>query len=250
MATNDQGRREILVPIDIYGIDQGTLEALVMMAERLGSGLYGLFIQDMLLREVAELPFTTEVVRVTGEERALRSDLLERRSRELVLSVESRFNHYATSRKISCRFDYAEGRCSLNELLERGCDVFFPARRRPGPVASGDYRRVKLVYDAGPESVRAVDIVHALICNGHTREVVLIATRGVPRELVSGLVEAGVRVYIDYEATAVGGVEQLLFRRPAGDLLLLPRSLIGDKPVGGLEAAMARMASSVLVVNR
>lgn len=249
MVTSDQGRREILVPIDIYGIDQETLEALVMMAERLGSGLFGLFIRDMLLQQVAELPFTTEVIRATGEERALQSDHLERRSRELRLSVESRFNQYVSTRKISCRFDYAEGRRSLNELLEQGCDVFFPARRRAGPVAGGNYRRVKLVYDAGPESVRAVDIVHALIRNGHTREVVLIATRGVPRVLVSGLVEAGVRVYIDYEATVAGGVEQLLFRRPASDLLLLPRSLIGEN-TGGLESALVRMVSSVLVVNR
>lgn len=251
--TTDTRRREILVPIDIRGINRTALEAVVTMAQRLDTSLLGLFVEDIFLQQVAELPFTTEVVRSSGAERDLYADTLKRRNRELVYTVEARFSEFATSRRVRFRFDYTSGRRTPAALERSDCDIFFPGRRTPRgarhAVQGEYYHRVKLVYDDSPQSQRALEILHALVKNGHTREIFVIAERRVPRTLLSGLAESGARVYLDNTGLSEHNRLQRMLGNPACDLVLLPRDSIASTPRDVLESAFERAAGSVLLLN-
>ena len=59
MTSEPARRRTILVPIDLHGINRGTLETLVRIARQLDQGLLGLLLEDIRLQQVADLPFTT-----------------------------------------------------------------------------------------------------------------------------------------------------------------------------------------------
>ncbi len=57
--SNDTPEREIYIVIDPQRVRHTSLEAAILLAERLKAGINARLISDELLREVARRPFTT-----------------------------------------------------------------------------------------------------------------------------------------------------------------------------------------------
>lgn len=252
---SDDGRR-ILVPIDILGVDRATLAALVVMAERLESGLLGLILEDDALHRAAALPFVREVLASGGGEREMVPDELRRQARRLARSVQQALTELAARRSIVCQFEVvaASGSRILSAWSYREHDLYLPPRT---PVAGRGveaarelhYRRVRLLYQTGPDSARAVEILHRIARNGHTREVFVVTDTGVPRAVLDSLKAQGLRVHLEVFHDSLEEHLKGVLARPACDLLIIPRSLFGEAPEFAVDAALNRVSRPVLLVS-
>lgn len=230
---------EIFVAIDMQGISRASLEAVVSIAERVKAGLVGLFIEDLLLQKVAELPFTTEVVKSTGEERELFSERLQHHNQRLLTAVQRLFEECTLARQVRSRFEVREHRVPVAALVNQVSGVYIPANRRlyrqahfHGAYSSRGFpsadtsQRVKLLYDDGPQAGRALEMVVALVDAGLCHEVILVNLGSVPTRVLSDLSSHGARVFLVNENRQQQSVLRQIVDGVAVDLVVAPRSLL------------------------
>ncbi len=220
---------EICVTIDAYGISRASLEAAVTVAEQSKVGLLGLFMEDMLLQSVAELPFTTEVVRSTGEERELFAEGVRLRRQQLLSQVRSLFDECVVARQVRFRFEVSERRVPVTALLERMSGIYVPGRPRNGlsrRLGSATVQRVKLLYDGSEQAKRGVELVISLVGAGHCREVLVASFCSLPASLLTKLSAQGARVYLLNEQKDQQRVLRQIVDGPAADLVLVPFPLV------------------------
>lgn len=254
MTTGRSAPRRILVPIDTLGIDRATLTALVAIAERLESGLLGLFLEDDTLPRAAALPFVREVLVSGAGEREMAPEELRRRTRRRVHSIQSTLAELAKSSRIDCRFEVVNsvGSRTTSAWTYVEHDVYLPPRAaasRPAHDVQHFHRRIRMLYQDGPDSARAMEILHRIARNGHVREVIIVTDTELPPLVADSLKAMGMRVFVevtdDALATHLGGV----LARPACDLLIIPRSLFGSVPEFAVDAALNRVTRPVLLVS-
>lgn len=250
--SGDNGTRDICVAIDPGSVDPRSLEMAVLLAERLKRGLRGLLVSPSSLHSVAQLPFTTEVVRTTGEERELLAEVLELQHRQKRARVQRLLEEQALHRRIRFRVEsVGEEDVPIGLLLAERQDVLLPPTRRRFAVITGsaadNLRRVKWVYDDGEESRRALELLLQLVAAGQISTVYLIATCGVPRQLLAQLSAAGVRVcWVN-----VRDDRELLYRiksGPEADLTLVPGNLVARIGEDRLAAVNRETVSPVLII--
>ncbi|KJS06360.1 MAG: hypothetical protein VR73_10115 [Gammaproteobacteria bacterium BRH_c0] len=258
----DQG--EIFVAIDMQGISRASLEAVVLIAERVKAGLVGLFFQDLLLQKVAELPFTTEVVKSTGEERDLFADRLKSSNERLLNSVRSLFDECTLARQVRSRFEVREHRVPVAALVSHVSGVYIPGRgRRSGTAyfrgstaarfpAADRVQRVKLLYDDGPQSRRALEMVLALVDAGLCREVILVNLGSLPMRVLADLSSHQARVYLHNLHVASDLKQQSVLRQIADgavvDLVVTPRCLVENVDESLLQAVLGNSVSGATLV--
>ncbi len=236
--TDAAAPREICVAIDPWGIRLGSLEIAVLIAERLNAGLRGLLVGDQLLHQVAQLPFTTEVLVHTGEERNLAQESLTSSQHKNLQLIAKMLEQATRARQVSFRLEVDRDILPLGVLLRQQQDLFLPARRRPAtpPRKLGGIRQlpaVKWVYDGSPASQHCLALLEQLIAAGITRTVYLIGQRAVPSQVLADLSARGARVCWVNCGAGLDILRQLT-RGPEADLILLPASfseLIGDARV-------------------
>jgi len=247
--------RQILVPIDVMGVDRATLMALVAMAERLEAGLVGLFLEDPVLSRAAALPIVREISRSGAGERDITAEALRRHASRLARTVQQQLAELTAGRRVTWRFDYvadAGSRGAAALRVDTG-DVYLPARegcaRMEAPAATLQFRRVRIIYRDGEDSARAMEIVHRLARNGHTRELFVVTDRPLPAALAQALKAHGVRVHVELHGDAISQYLHAVLARPSCDLVLIPRSLFGATPDAAIEAALNRVSRPVLLVS-
>ncbi len=248
----DNGTREICVAIDTGSVDPRSLEMAVLLAERLKRGLRGLFVSPSSLHLVAQLPFTTEVVKTTGEERELLAEVLELKHRQKCAHIQRLLEEQASHRRIRFRVDtVGEEDAPIALLLADRQDVLLPPTRRRFAVIAGsaadNLRRVKWVYDESEASQRTLRLLRQLVAAGQIKTLYLIATCGVPRQVLAELSAAGVRVCWVH----VRDDRELLARirsGPEADLTLVPGTLVARIGETRLAAVNRETVSPVLII--
>jgi len=244
-TADEVGTPEIYVAIDAQGISRASLEAAVMVAEQIKAGLLGLFVEDLLLQSVAELPFTTEVVRSTGEERDLFADHLRLRHRQLLDRMQLLFDECALARQVRFRFEVSERKLPAAVPRGQASGIYVPGRRRGGaqPRHDATLNRIKVLYDGSEQAQRAFELVSSLAGAGRCREVMVVNLQSLPASLLTELSQRGVRAYLLNEAATQQVVLRHILDGPAADLVLVPMSLAEEMDQAVLQASLENSAS-------
>jgi nucleotide-binding universal stress UspA family protein len=114
--------QRILVALDASPQSQAALDAAAQLAARLSAELQGLFVEDVNLLRLAELPFTREVGFSTTARRRLEAQDLERQLRARARRLQQRFTAIAERNRLQWSFRVARGAIS-SELLAASSDV-------------------------------------------------------------------------------------------------------------------------------
>lgn len=110
------GIERIVVALDPSAHSLAALEAAVRMAARLDADLQALFVEDVNVRRLADLPFVEEVGLYTGTCRRVETQHLSRQLRVQAVSVRRRFRMSTQHLGISCTFREVRGRV-VSEVL-------------------------------------------------------------------------------------------------------------------------------------
>jgi len=258
-------RGGILVPIDLHGINRGTLEILVLLAHRLDRRLLGLFLDNQRLQQVAELPFTTEIVLTSGRERGLVRNELDQRHSAVVEQTRKQLHELAARDRVELTFENAAGD-RMHTALERDghLDIFFPARQRWRLVSTGPLlprtaptqrvrpqpiRRLGVLLDQGRQDQKVMDTAHGLIAAGLVAQVYVLSNKGLAPEQMKQLSHTGTRACVQSNLNMEPAKITALIRNSSYDLLILPRSCLLEIPPAALDAALEETPGQVLVLN-
>jgi nucleotide-binding universal stress UspA family protein len=116
MSTERTSIGRILVALDASKQSQAALEAAAAMAERMQAEVEGLFIEDIDLLHLAELPFTNEIGFTSRSRRLLDSNIMTRALRARASLARKSFEDIARKHKLVSSFRVARGKV-LAELL-------------------------------------------------------------------------------------------------------------------------------------
>jgi len=136
--------RRILVAMDASRQSEAALEAAVDLAARLQAELLGLFVEDINLLRLAQLPFTLEVGQSSGEWRRLDASRLEQSLRAQARLLARQLTEQAARRQVSGEFRVVRGQVAPAVLAAcHDADLLVLGRR--GGVAIG--RNVRLIIE-------------------------------------------------------------------------------------------------------
>jgi nucleotide-binding universal stress UspA family protein len=196
--------RRILVAMDASPHSLAALEAAAELAARLEAEVLGLFVEDVNLLRLAELPFTQEVSISTTASRRLGVEEMERQLRAQATRMRRSLAVYAERAQVHWSFQVTRGVIS-RELLTAASDVDLIAlgrtgcsvggRRRLGSSArvilaeapclalilqEGDRLRLPLmvIYDGSPLAQKALTTATALVQGLDSHVIVFILAEG------------------------------------------------------------------------
>ena len=249
-------RRCILVPIDLHGINRSTLETLVRIARQLDRKLLGLLLDDVRLRQVADLPFTTEINLNNGQERNLLRDQLLQHQNLISADTRRQLNELAVNHQVELSFENATGARWTSAVGREGhLDIFFPARMRwhtklPDHRAQANCIRRLGVILANNETDTSIISTAALLSKANLVGDIYLLCKQAP--LAEQLHELhrhshSLRLQKNFSCTPQGVLA--LIKQSPYDLLLLPGQCLEDIPGAELEAALDKSSGQVLVIN-
>lgn len=256
MTSEPARRRTILVPIDLHGINRGTLETLVSIARQLDQGLLGLLLEDIRLQQVADLPFTTEITLGNGRERSLLRDHLSQRHSLVGSDTRRLLNDLAQRNRVELSFEDAAGSRWLTALERDGhLDIFFPARQRWNATKAsyksrdGVIKRLGVVWPAKQQYAKLIGTAAALVESGLVGDIYVLSNRPPLPEQLHDLYRPGhqVRLQSNFSCDASSVTE--LIRQSPYDLLLLPRDCLQGIAPDALESALDKSGGQVLIIS-
>lgn len=109
--------RRIIVALDASACSQAALDAAAALAERLHAELHGIFVQDLDLLRLAQLPSTRESGLASAGRRTLDTQSLERAWRMQAARAKSSLDAVARRHRLQSSFRVARGEV-VAELLE------------------------------------------------------------------------------------------------------------------------------------
>ncbi len=117
--------RRIAVTIDAFGLSTQALEQAVRLAKLMNAQLEGIFIEDIDLLQVAELPFLREVRTVSRSEDAINLVRIEQEFRALARRAERMLSQQAEQNDVSWSFRIWRGSIDADVLAaDVEADVF------------------------------------------------------------------------------------------------------------------------------
>lgn len=193
---NELPIRRILVALDVSAHSQAALEAAANVAALLEAELVGIFVEDINLLRVAQLPFVQEVCFPMAEVRDIGVSQMERHWRSQANEARRQLGEMAAERRVKWSFRVVRGPVS-DELLTAALDMDLLALGRLGRSSSrraqlGSTARkaiyegsgpvllmhagidleqpVLVIFDGSDASYRALDVAATLaLTSGHLR---------------------------------------------------------------------------------
>lgn len=261
MKNDVADQRRILIPIDLHGVNRGTLEILVRIARQLNRGLLGLLLEDTRLQRVADLPFTTEITLTSGRERSLLRDHLSQRHSRVTADTQRALSELALRNEVQLSYEEAAG-ARWHTALERDdqLDIFFPARRlwhvpsqsRPGqlpPGLGGANLRIGLVLARTGQDQAALDTAGMIQQAGLGGDVYVLTEWSPAPHQLQTLYRPHCRVSVQSNLHCSPEMIIRLVRQSPYDLLLLPHDCLLGIPAEQLDAALDKSGAQVLVIN-
>ncbi|MBN2392938.1 MAG: universal stress protein [Anaerolineae bacterium] len=182
--------RRIVVALDASPHSYAALEAAVRMAAHFGAELLGLYVEDINMLRLAELPFVREVGSFSTASRRVESQDIERQLRLRTLTIQRKFISLATQQQVQQTFRVTRGKV-VAEIREAAAkaDVLIVGKagwsqvsgRRLGSTARAAYSNdtpdltvilqdgarlgtpLLVVYDGSPLGQKALDVAAALM---------------------------------------------------------------------------------------
>lgn len=251
------GIERIVVALDPSRHSRAALEAAVMMASRLDADLLGLFVEDVNVRRLGELPFAEEVGLFTATCRRVETHELSRQLQVQAGRVRREFGVRTRSFTRHCTFRIARGRVA-GEILKAAAeaDVVILGKgawspfetERLAPAVREVLRRtpastlilradasveppMRVVYDGTPLGDRAVSTAAELTKDedGHLVIFLLADTPDEASRLESDVRErlAGLELELSFQRLTEASVSRLAYlvaREERGTLVLPART--------------------------
>jgi nucleotide-binding universal stress UspA family protein len=131
--------RRILVALDASPYSQAALDAAVNVAALLNAELFGMFVEDINLLRVAQLPFVREVSYPVAEMREIDEEKMERHWQRLANEARRQLIESANQKKVSWSFGIERGSVT-DRLLAASMDMDLLAIGRLGRSLSRQMR--------------------------------------------------------------------------------------------------------------
>lgn len=123
-ATEHAAIRHIVVTLDASESGRPTLQTAVRMAAILGARLEGVFVEDINLIRLAELPFLREVSLWSLAEETISTQRIQRELRTLARHAESMLEQAAREMDVPWSFQVWRGRAEATSLIQAfGADI-------------------------------------------------------------------------------------------------------------------------------
>jgi len=247
-------KQRILIALDAIHPNEESLVMLVNLAARLKASLSGLFVEDARLLEVASLPFSTEIQRISAQERNLQVDTLTRSNKRISVQIQRRLTELTSQYKIDWTFNVEPGELFAKALPQEGFDVFLPARKRselkPERSRARDAKQLSLIliYDLSPQFHRAIEIARMLAADGTISDITILCDGGLPQIITEQLPKKGIKLHILNAAISYPEILKSLPLSPS-TLLVLSKKSICQLSSNELSTVFARFASSLLLLD-
>lgn len=253
-VSEQQPANTILLPIDLYGVRRQVLEALVRIAGQLDCRLLGLIVDDPRLQRVADLPFTTEIVRAGGTERELLPQQVRDRFARISRQTQRLLEELASHNRVGLSYESVSG-AALQAVLRRGeqANIFLPGRvggqARPGGAARAAIPRLGMLLGIPGYDAAIVAMAQALVSAAMVASVYVLSPRVPDAILLQGLHRRGLRPHLLHQGDL--GPEGILnlIRRSNYDLLLLPRPALQGVAPEAFERVLESARGQILVVS-
>jgi nucleotide-binding universal stress UspA family protein len=168
---NDIPVKRILVAIDTSPRSLAPLQIAVDLAAHMQAQLETLFVEDMNLLHLAELPFATELDRTSGEARALDSPSLTYALQSQAQRLRQLLRTFSEQRQVQTNLRVVRGNY-VSEAMHAEADVLFMFTSRRVSVATSsripkpsrsrpmiwDAAPIYVYYTGGPESERPLTL--------------------------------------------------------------------------------------------
>jgi hypothetical protein len=156
------GIRRIAVTLDAFDLNVIALDQAARLARRLGAKLEGIFIEDIDLLQLAEMPFLREVRRSSRSVEAINPVRMEQEFRVLARRAERLLGEQATRHHVSWSFRIWRGSIDA-DLLDAAMEVDILALSRLGSAltrghpARAGHNAVAVLYGDSEAAARALE---------------------------------------------------------------------------------------------
>ncbi len=277
-ATAETVLRRILVALDASSYSHATLAAAATLATRLHAEIQGLFVEDINVLRLAELPFAREIRFGQADARQVEGEALRRKLRARAAVLRHELEEIATDNQLSSTFRVVHGAVAEEVLTAaRDFDLLALGRRghsltqsaRLGSTARAALARavsaVLLVqpevaagpalalYDGSAAGARALALAAEI--SGEANELRVLVwgpdeeTAFARRQLAAHLL-ASTSAHVQYQHLAGGEAQRMAawVNKQAGSLLILP--VAGDDWPEGAQAVLLNEAQPHLLFIR
>ena len=246
---------QILLTLDAASQNQDAMESAITLATQLRAELIGLFIEDIELLRSAQLPFNSEVVADSGEERSLTSNHIEKSLHAWANQMQTLLTREAKKANIKCSFRTVKGRrieTLLSETNEYNLLIVSHARQQLiAPITKSDV--VYLLFDGSSESHHGVAIISEMALQG-LHNIVLIDTCSEDveygaKKAAEWLTRHGVHVFVQkLSGNPAQSLPPFLKKYPAS-LLLVPAHFPLQHQPETLGALQKKLNCPVVIVR-
>ena len=238
-VVSERRARRIVVVFGGGSSDTGVAGVLASLVSESGSDITGVFLEDRSLFRLAELPFTTELCRVTTMRHPLTTGELERQMKVQALRAEQAVRTVAERAGSPWSFRTHRGRLSTALVEARDMDLLLLGTARQVLASAGELRATARTVQAGKvESLRPIAVLFDHADTARTLE----AGIGLAERTGRGLI-----VFLSDEATEARRdlTRQLQSLGPKRAAI---RTVPSTEP-GALLAAVRRAAPAALLVG-
>ncbi len=171
--------RRIAVTLDAFEVSVQALEQAVRLAARMGAQLEGIFIEDIDLIAVSELPFLKEVRRVSRSENAVNLARMEQEFRALARRAERLLSEQARQHNVAWSFRIWRGSID-RDLMAADIEADVLALSRLGAVLARGRRvqrlsaAVSVLFTGSEASMRALETAKNLASDPLKELIVLL----------------------------------------------------------------------------
>ena len=157
---SDERSNKVVVTVDVESSLTSTLDLAIALAVASKSELHGLFIEDMDLLRVVNLPFAREVIRASGQPRILDKQQLLRSYKVKSRYFRQTLARYAQQSALVWDYSTVRGNRRSIEMAKSVEAEFFiigqPAESRSNAVKR---KRILLIDSQNPRLYQALDVV-------------------------------------------------------------------------------------------
>ena len=159
--------RRIAITLDAFALSAHALEQAVRLAERMNAQLEGIFIEDIDLIQIAELPFLREVRSSSRSEDAISPGRMEQELRALARRAERLLSEHAARHNVTWTFRTWRGSIDTDLLAaDIEADVFALTRLGAALTRSrilpARCTAVSVLFTGTEASIRALDTAISL----------------------------------------------------------------------------------------
>jgi hypothetical protein len=180
---NTPGMRRIAVTLDAFDHSLAALEQAARLARRMGAQLEGIFIEDIDLLQLAEMPFLREVRKSSRSVEAMNPVRMEQEFRVLARRAERLLGEQATRHHVSWSFRIWRGSIDT-DLLDAAMEVDVLALSRLGSALTRGHpalpglNAIAVLYGDSEPAVRALETAAGMAAEVHAGLNVLLPAAG------------------------------------------------------------------------